>query len=109
MKRVRVRKRSRNHDTGVKADKLLGLPWFAQGRASILEAELSITGTLLSIFEGQERFMTNTAKSKERQRSRENGQGQVGTCSGGGRLNDLSGKIEPFCIEFTDPGPKPYL
>ena len=104
---------SRNHDTAAKADEKLDLymvcpkEGFYTGAAVVYHPAL----LPLSVFGkdwGTASLDEHRAEAKENAKEAEKmGKVQkVGTCSGGGRLNHLSGKTEWHCIEFDDPEAK---
>ena len=104
---------SRNRDRAVKADEVLPLFMVCPGEGFYTGAEVVYHPALLplSVFGrdwGAGTLADHRREAKEAARGAEK-MGKVkkvGTCSGGGRLNHLSGKIEQYCIEFTDPEAK---
>lgn len=104
---------SRNHDTGVKPDETLPLFMVNPGESFYTGAAVVQHPTLLplSVFGrdwGAGSLDEHRKEAKEAAKSAEKDGRvkKVGTCSGGGRLNHLTGKIEHYCIEFSDPEAK---
>lgn len=104
---------SRNHDTGAKADEVLPLymvcpkEGFYTGSGVVQHPALlplSVFGRdwgAGSLDEHRKEAKKNATEAEKMGKVK-----KVGTCSGGGRYNDLTGKIEHYCIEFTDPEAK---
>lgn len=100
---------SRSHDTAVKADETLDLYMVCPGYGFYTGSGVVYHPSLLplSVFGrdwGAGSLDEQRAEAKENAKEAEK-MGKVrkvGTCSGGGRLNHLTGKIEQYCIEFTD-------
>ncbi len=104
---------SRNHDTAAKADEKLDLFMVCPKESFYTGAAVVYHPALLplSVFGrdfGAGSLDEHRAEAKENATTAEQAGRvkRVGTCSGGGRLNHLSGKIEHYCIEFDDPEAK---
>lgn len=104
---------SRNHDTGVKADEKLDL-YMVCPKASFYTGSGVVEHPALlplSVFgrdwgAGSLNEQRKEAKTGAKEAEQAGKVKKIGACSGGGRLNHLSGKIEPYCIEFSDPEAK---
>lgn len=104
---------SRNHDTAVRPDEKLPLYLVNPGQSFYTGSSIvEYPGLLpLSVFGRDYGVATLDEQRKEAKKNTEEAKKMgkvklVGTCSGGGRLNHLTGKIEHYCIEFTDPEAK---
>ncbi|HPA11362.1 MAG TPA: hypothetical protein PLV73_11145 [Treponemataceae bacterium] len=104
---------SRNHDTAAKADEKLDLFMVCPKESFYTGSRIVEHPALLplSVFgrdwgAGSLDEHRKEAKAAAKETEKMGKIKKVGTCSGGGRLNHLSGKIEPYCIEFTDPEAK---
>jgi len=100
---------SRNHDTAAKPDEVLPLFMVCPKEGFYTGAAVVQHPTLLplSVFGrdyGAGSLDEHRKEAKEAAKSAEKDGTvkKVGTCSGGGRYNVLTGKIEHYCIEFTD-------
>lgn len=104
---------SQNHETAAKADEVLPLymvcpkEGFYTGNGVVQHPSLlpmSIFGSdwgAASLDEQRKEAKKNAEEAEKMGKVR-----RVGDCSGGGRLNPLTGKTEFFCISFTDPEAK---
>lgn len=104
---------SRNHDTAAKADEVLPLFMVCPGEGFYTGSAVVYHPALLplSVFgrdwgAGSLNEQRKEAAQAAKQAEKMGKVRKVGTCSGGGRLNHLTGKIEHYCIEFTDPEAK---
>lgn len=104
---------SRNHDTAVRPDEVLPLymvcpkEGFYTGSGVVQHPSL----LPLSVFgrdwgAGSLDEHRKEAKKNAKEAEKMGKVKLVGTCSGGGRYNVLTGKIEHYCIEFSDPEAK---